>query len=164
PRVARGVPDRVLDLRIELVDPAARVEEKPGDDRGADDPGAGDERGPTIHPAHLPETGEEPAAAAAIRLASRPLRHSGQKIDFDHGLPLVRAHACRSARPTGSISMGASSSMLTDCMTSGRTATRLSGLASSVLVPRRVPSASTSPGIPAPPPATKTLPMSNPPE
>src|SRR5690606_9229758 len=107
PRVARGVPDRVLDLRIELVDPAARVEEEPNDDRGADDPGAGDERGPTIQPAHLPETGEEPAAAA-IRLASRPLRHPGQKIDFDHGLPLVRAHACRSARPTGSISMGAS--------------------------------------------------------
>src|SRR5690606_33121310 len=79
PRIARRVPDRGLDLRPELVDPAARVEEKPDDDRWTDDPGAGDERRPTVKPAHLPEAGEEPAAAtAAIRLASRSLRHSGQ--------------------------------------------------------------------------------------
>src|ERR1041385_3348204 len=75
----------------------------------------------------------------------------GKEIDFDHAARL-------SARPTDSISSGATSSTETDSNTLSRTLRRCTGLASSTGTRNRLESASFNPGTRAPPPIVYTRP------
>src|SRR5437588_3752126 len=91
--------------------------------------------------------GEPEARAGPCRLFSL----AGQQIDFDHAARL-------SARPTDSISSGATSSTETDSNTLSRTLSRCTGLASSTGTRNRLDSASFRPGTRAPPPIVYTRP------
>src|SRR5437762_2793263 len=81
----------------------------------------------------------------------RPLLLPWEKIYFDHAARL-------SASPTDSISRGATSSTDTDSNTASRTLSRCTRLATSTGSLSRLPSASFSPGIRAPPPIVYTRP------
>src|SRR5690606_15552262 len=146
--VVRGVADGALDRDVELVHAGAGRHEHPA--------GAGDEHDPA-------EDGEEPPAVDRLprlgggQLASPTQREtglaaagaagrSGIQVDFDHGHLVTFYRARRSASPTESMSIGATSSSATVSATSERTATRSTGLATSVRTPSRFPIASTTPG------------------
>src|SRR5690242_7507362 len=85
------------------------------------------------------------------RAGRRLLLLAGEKIYFDHAARL-------SARPTDSISSGATSSTDTDSNTESRTFSRWTGLASSTGTRKRLERDSFRPGTRAPPPIVYTRP------
>src|SRR5438128_3297673 len=116
-----------------------------------------DQRGPAGHQQprvldarqEAPEVGQRQLEARAA--GGRLLLLSGKKIYFDHAARL-------SARPTESISSGATSSTAMDSNTESRTFRRCTGLASSTGTRSRFDSASFRPGTRAPPPIVYTRP------
>src|SRR6266513_2176928 len=96
-----------------------------------------------------PEVGQRQLEARAA--GGRLLVLTGKKIYFDHSL-------LHSARPTESISSGATSSTATDSNTESRTFRRCTGLASSTGTRNRFENASFKPGTRAPPPIVYTRP------
>src|SRR5947208_688347 len=99
-----------------------------------------------------PEIGQRELEARAAGGRFLPL--PGKQVYFDHAARL-------SARPTDSISSGATSSTATDSNTESRTLSRCTGLASSTGTRSRFDNASFRPGTRAPPPIVYTRP--NPP-
>src|SRR6266487_1707753 len=96
-----------------------------------------------------PEVGQRELEARAA--GGRLLLLSRKEVYFDHAARL-------SARPTDSISSGATSSTATDSKTESRTLSRCTGLASSTGTRSRFDNASFKPGTRAPPPIVYTRP------
>src|SRR5690606_11789844 len=165
-RVVRGGADGALDGDVELVPAGAGRHEHPASARDERDPAEDCEETPAVDGlarlggAQLAPPAQRETGLTACGAAGR----SRIQVDFDHGHLGTFYRARRSASPTESMSMGATSSRSTVSATSERTATRSTGLATSVRTPSRPPIASTTPGTRAAPPERNTRPIPWPPD